>query len=435
MAMLLDQDSFLGTKSELDLFSVPPTQVAIEKGSWYECYPKNTVTREGPYEFEITPDPLYLDLNRNYLHMVLSITKRDGSALAQATDIGFINLIGKTFFQRCKIWLNSTLAFDSSDTYAYRAYLETVLNYGSDAKETHLQAGMYFRDQASRMETVENDGHKSRVEYSKLSRHVELMAPVHSDLFNQDRFLLNNMNVRLELHRNSDEFCLMGFANDVPDVKINVVSIMWYVRKIEVLSSMALGIEAQLNRNVAKYPIRRVVVKTMQILGGRRDSPHNVLFSGQIPRRMVIGCLDKDAFYGKVKKNPFNFKNFNIRQISVSAGGVTYPRNPMILDFQNKRYTRAYLSLFEAINTANEDKGNKITYSNFLSGYTLFGFDLSPDHSDGDYWQLIRDGSTSIRIEFGADTPEDGIRVIVLAEFDNLLTIDRFRNVYMDFTA
>ena len=434
MAMILDQESVLGSKTELDLFSVPPTQVAIENGSWFEVYPKNTVTSEGPYEFQITPDPLYLDLNRNYLHMVLSITKQDGSALADGTDVGFINLIGKTFFKQCKVWINSNLAYDSSDTYAYRAYLETLLNYGSDAKETHLQGGMYFRDQATKMDAVENEGHKNRVELSKASRHVELMCPIHSDVFNQDRFLLNNIDVRLELHRNTDKFCLTSFAAN-PDVKINVISMMWYVRKVDVLKSMALGLEAQLARQPAKYPIRRVVVKTMQILGGRRDSPQSIIFNGQVPRRIIIGCLNKDAFYGDFKKNPFNFQNFNIRQVSVTAGGITYPRNPMLLDFANKRYTRAYLSLFEATNSANEDKGNKITYSNFYSGYTFFGFDLSPDSTDGAHWELIKDGSTSIRIEFAEDTPETGIKCVVLGEFDNLMSIDRFRNVYFDYSV
>ncbi len=435
MAMILDQDSFLATKSELDLFSVPPTQVAIEKGSWFEIYPKNTVTRDGPYEFSLSGDPWYLDLNRNLLHMVLSLTKKDGSALEDTTDVAFINLIGKCFIKQCKVWLNNKLAYDSSDTYAYRAYLETLLNYGSDAKASHLQAGMYYRDTPSKMDEAQNEGHKNRLEFSKGSRHVELMAPIHADPFLQDRFLLNNMEVRLELHRNSDNFCLNSFAAEAPDVQINVVSMVWYVRKVDILKSLALSLERYLLTHTAKFPVRRVVVKTLHIDGGRKDSPNNVIFTGQIPRRMIVGCVDKDAYHGALKKSPFNFKNFSIRQVRVTAGGLTYPRNPMPLDFKNRRYTRAFLSLFDSLNLINEDRSNKIGYSDYHTGYCLFGIDLSADSTDGSHWELVSSGSTSLHIDFDEDTPDTGIKVLILGEFDGVMSVDRYRNCFFDYTV
>ena len=42
------------TKSELDLFSVPPTQTSMEQGSWVEYHPLTTVRDGGPIEFEIS---------------------------------------------------------------------------------------------------------------------------------------------------------------------------------------------------------------------------------------------------------------------------------------------------------------------------------------------------------------------------------------------
>jgi len=434
MSIILDNESFLGSKSELDFFSVPPTQVAIEKGSWFEVYPKNTVTNHGPYEFEITPDPFYLDLNKNYLYMVLSITKTDGTAIAKDSDVAFINCIGKTFFKQCKVWLNSTLAYDSSDTYAYRAYLETLLNYGSDAKATHLQSGLFFYDTGNKMDSPANPGHTARLKFSEESKHVELMCPIHCDIFNQDRFMLNNMNVRLELHRNSDSFAINSFGGD-PGVRINVINMMWYVRKVDVLKSLAVSLESQLSKHPAKYPIRRVAVKTLHISGSRKDTPQNVIFSGQIPRRVLVGLLDKAAFHGAVDKNPFNFKNFGIRQICVTAGGINYPRNPLPLDFDKDMYMRSFMSLFEALNMTGEDKGNEISYKAFKNGYTIFAFDLSADNcADSGYWQLIQDGTTSIKIEFAKDTPPDGLRCIILGEFDNLMTIDKYRNVHFDYS-
>lgn len=439
MAQILDEQSQLMSKAELDLFSVPPTQVAIDNGEYCEIYPKNTVTNDGPYEFQITRDPLYLDLSRNYLHMVVKLTKGDGTDLdalpaAEGLNGVPINLFGKTFFKQVKVWLNNKLAYDSSDTYAYRTYLESELNYGIDAKNTHMQSAMYYRDQAGIMDTWDNSGHKQRGELVKTSKVFEVMAPVHSDIFNQDRLMLSNMDIRLELHRNSDKFALMSFQ-DPADVKVNILSMMWFVRKVRILPSEALMIENHLARHVAKYPIRRVVVKTLHIGGGRRDIPTNTLFMGQIPRRIIMGCVDKDAFFGSMSKNPFNFKPYGIRQVQVIAGGKIYPRNPMVLNFEGNQYTRAYLSLFEALNMENENRSNSISYKDYANGYTFFGFDLTPDNADGSHWGLVEDGSTSIKVEFDKDTPAEGLKMVILAEFDGLLSIDRNRNVYFDYSV
>jgi len=40
-------------KSEIDLFSAPPTQTSVENGNWIECHPLTTVGDDSPIEFEI----------------------------------------------------------------------------------------------------------------------------------------------------------------------------------------------------------------------------------------------------------------------------------------------------------------------------------------------------------------------------------------------
>ena len=138
MAKLLDHQSAPSTKSELDLFSLPPTQVCIDSGYWHVAKLINSCTNEGPYEFRVESDPHFLHLAKNYLYVQLKIVKGDNTNIVSTGDspdsVAPINLIGKTFIRQVKIQLNGKLAFDSGDMYAYRAYLETELNYGPDAK-------------------------------------------------------------------------------------------------------------------------------------------------------------------------------------------------------------------------------------------------------------------------------------------------------------
>ena len=131
MSKLIDHQSVASTKSELDLFSIPPTQVSIENGYWYAARLMNTCTSAGPWQFHVQADPHYVQLNKNYLYMRMKIINADGTnlavaqpahgdvpAVAAAHPVGPINLIGKTLFKQVKVHLNGKLAFNSGDNYA-----------------------------------------------------------------------------------------------------------------------------------------------------------------------------------------------------------------------------------------------------------------------------------------------------------------------------
>ncbi|MCP4053775.1 MAG: hypothetical protein GY739_12070 [Mesoflavibacter sp.] len=293
---------------------------------------------------------------------------------------------------------------------------------------------MYYSDDPGAMDNNTNSGFKARGRWCEASRTFELMGTVHTDLGFQEKLLLNHMDIKLTLYRNSDNFCLITGDGGNLDYKIQVVNMSWFVRKVKLLSTLALGLEAQLQREVARYAVRRLVMKTVHVDSGRMELSDTLIFSGQIPRRLLLACVGSEAYHGSMTTNPFNFEPHAITQIQITAGGVTYPRNPMRLDFVNDRYTRAYISLFETLNIVGDDKSNSIDYEAYKKGFTVFGIDLSPDMSDGGHWELIREGSTYLKINFGAVTPASGIKIIVLGELDNLLMIDAYRNTMFDFT-
>ncbi len=93
-----------GTKSELNLFGIPPTQMVAENCRWNEINLRNACTHTGPYEFHIGPNPQFLHLAKNYLLIELKILKANGNALVHAAADGIvdplagpISVIGKTF--------------------------------------------------------------------------------------------------------------------------------------------------------------------------------------------------------------------------------------------------------------------------------------------------------------------------------------------------
>lgn len=433
---LIDTKSIPSTKSELDLFTVPPTQVVVKRGFWHEIQPLNSVTNEGPYEFTIPPDPHYTQLNKNFIYMQLRIKKPVLPAgTASTPDLAPINLIGKTLFKQVKCFLNGKLISDSSDKYAYRAFLETELNFGYDAKQSHLQSALYFKESGENVDAATNESFKTRSALFKDEKIVEVIAPLHIDLFLQDRYLINYIDMRLELYRNTNAFVMQCFNANITNLELEVRQMKLLIRKVELLDSVNLAIENTLTNYAAKYPVRRVVMTNLHVAHPSRSTPHHTLFSGQLPRRIIFACVDATAYRGTYGKSPFNFQPFGINGVKVICGGQTYPASPLKIDFTKDRFIQAYSHLYEALDLAHENKGNLINMTDYKTSHSFFGFDLTPDEDDSGHWDLIREGSTSIEVEFGKDLPQSGIEIVIYAEFDNLIMIDKHRNTFYDYNA
>ena len=357
--------------------------------------------------FILAPNPQMLQLSKNYLLTEFKIVNEDGTNLgpAQAQGpqpmVGPINYIGATLFKQVKLYINGTEVFDSGDKYAYRAYIETELMYGKEAKESLLQAGMYFPDEPpDHIDDNQNTGLAQRYLPFQRSATVQVMAPIHCDLFAQNRYLVNQTDLRLQIYRNSDAFCLMRPLNN-NNYRLELVNMRWYVKAVNVQNMVNLAIEKTLQTTTVKYPIRRVEVKTLHIAAGRQECPQTPIFNGQIPRRMVLGLVSYNAYMGSRDNSPFNFQPFHMTELSITAAGKTFPHRPLTMDFDNNRFTRAFVQLFEGLGIADENKGNCISLAKFKSGSTLIAFDLSPDEDDGGHWDLIKDGATYINMNFG----------------------------------
>ena len=125
--------------------------------------------------------------------------------------------------------------------------------------------------------------------------------------------MLNNVDLRLVLHRNSDSFCLMSW-HDNAAYKLHVINMRWYMKGVEVSKPIVMGIERTLQQFTAKYPVKRVEVKSFHVTEGRRETPENALFNGQMPKRLVVGCLAAAAYHGSYRLSPFNFQHFGIQE-------------------------------------------------------------------------------------------------------------------------
>ena len=212
------------TLSDTDLFSPSFVQKDIQQGVFEDIYPISKLDDNGPIEF-VTDNATekFLDLANSYIKLKVKIVKNDGSNLDDENVVVPINYLIGTMFNQVDLVLGGTTVSSSNNLYSYRAYLEALLNHGTDSKNSQLQMGLYFKDPAGKLEDVTEAGNsavKQKFDFFKGSKIVELSGQLHCDLFNQGRLMLNGVSLRIILHRNRSPFSLMCAEND-PNYNIN----------------------------------------------------------------------------------------------------------------------------------------------------------------------------------------------------------------------
>ena len=122
-------------------------------------------------------------------------------------------------------------------------------------------------------------------------------------------------------------------------------------------------------------------------------------------------------------------------EISVySDGQQQYGIKPLATNYANQLYVRAYNTLFSGTGKIFRDKGNALDKTAFSKGYALYAFNLTPDLGEDDYFNLTKQESVRLVLKF-RDALTKNVTVIAYAEFQNVIEIDRNRNLIYDFAV
>jgi len=104
-----------------------------------------------------------------------------------------------------------------------------------------------------------NSGLQKRREFVARSPEFDMIGRIHGDIFFQERYMLNEVGMRIKLLRSKDTFCLMGAVGS----KINVTHASLFVRKVKLSPTVFLAHAKSLENSTTKYPINALFAKRL----------------------------------------------------------------------------------------------------------------------------------------------------------------------------
>ena len=92
---------------------------------------------------------------------------------------------------------------------------------------------------------------------------------------------------------------------------------------------------------------------------------------------------------------------------------------------------QGYMTLLQSTGWLFQNSSMDISLSNFKDGHALFGFDITPDESSGNNFQLLEEGRLALEIKLSRAL-QNSVPIIAYVEYDGLIQLDKEKNVYSE---
>ena len=435
---LMDKSSQESIMSELDVFHPGMSKTSIREGEVFELPPEIHPNGLSPLTFEITGNStFYIDLSNTFLHLQCKILKQDGSKLTDTgadVKITHVTNLLHSMISNIRIYMNQK-EIESNPNYDYKAFLSTVLNHGSDAKNSHLTTAKWINDDMEEEHAANFSGPqtakmKARAALLAGSKTLDMIGRPITPLFSQGQYLIPGINLRIEFEFNNPRSILQNVEKDLTtEYKIDIVKAALLVRRLQVHPTIASSHAKMLDDGKkAKYTINRTDVQFFTISPGRQNQTITLINNKQEAKIIIVGLIDHTAKNGSYDHSPFKFENFGLSSINIMMNGSYVLKKPLQVDYQNDIYIRAYMNLLSVAGKSLTDTGNNISLETFKNSLCLYAFDLTPDWCHGVGTHLLRSSDTIAELTF-ASPLANTISVMVYYEYDDMIKIDKMRTV------
>ncbi|XP_041467363.1 uncharacterized protein F54H12.2-like [Lytechinus variegatus] len=413
-----------------------------------------------PFEFVIDKRPhQFLDLNNLFIETTFKLTDNEGAKLENTTDnkkteeLTLINYPNGSIWKNIDLFLNGTQVSDPQPNYAYRAYLDTLVHATKDQQVGEYTAGGWFKDRAGLSGSKRNieqnkfpttvahttNGNnwaavvRNQVYVKPSDNEVRTWGKLHMDLFNQDRYLVPNVEVRLLLTRQPDNFILMSGAS-APEYMLTLTKVKLYCKFLTPSARLLDATERQMGIYGSRYPIERVMVNSYFVPKEALDHQIKNIAVGPMPKLLIVGLVEQGTFAGDMATTPYDFKPMKLQELDLLHDNVRIPFHAYELDNEDGAAAancRPYLESMLAIQSR-WDHIPQISLSEWHDGYRLYAFDMTKTGHPSGAADTLQGGNLDLNLRFSTARTKN-TQVVIYQVYDSNIVITQARDVCVDF--
>ena len=278
-----------------------------------------------------------------------------------------------------------------------------------------------------------NEGLAARAVMVAAGRGSYMVMRPHLEIFSQDLFIPPTVSMRLTLYQARNPFLLKTWERDGAGLiaqinyRMEVMECVFVTKTTEVFPHLEVTHEALVEKgDNMRFYTDKVNLFQLALPAGQLRYHFADVLQTPLPERMLVMLVRQQALNGNYQQNPFDFHHHDLNYVAIKLNNELHNGEAFTPDFQvaNRKFHDEYKSMYEVMGRLLSNQSVGVSYSDYPAGYTIFGFDLTPDGSAGACPNLPTEGK--ITIEFGFRVaPADPLVAIVYVQGDGELQIAR----------
>ena len=221
--------------------------------------------------------------------------------------------------------------------------------------------------------------------------------------------------------------CLQSFRNRKFG-RLVIDDIYLYVCKRQFTNKVVVAHAGIMEETKATYPFKCTEVRAYNGNKGNTEVTIENPYKSKIPTRFILEIVNANSYIGNWRKNPLNFKHYDISSAAFYIDDESIAKQPYKLNPSDGKFIEPFMELYSILVKAGEDVDIGISAENYLEGTFLLPFDITPTSAANmEYLGRKTGGNCRIELQFHKPLPHN-IMIITYAIFPMELQIDMARN-------
>lgn len=379
------------------------------------------------FEFTIEPnEDTFVHLSTLTLHAKLKVQSANGTNLtALSHKPAFVNNIIASLWSSVVVKINGhELNPLSAHHPGYKAMIANLLSYNPDGARQLAPGGFQVED-GEHNETLD-DNYKQFQYWTvnlKQSTLVDISGPLPLDICSLDNMLAPGVKLEIVLEPSPEAFHLMC-SHETAMFKTTFQDMFLQFRRVRMTPQFTNEVLASSRKVEHRYIGPYTHLSSYEVPKGSTMHVVPLYPTGHVlPKHLVVAQVPTKNFRGTLGTNPYVFPHYDLVHLAVRSNNVVAVDSELTPDFANHLVAREYFRLCtQTGKRGSTSEGTLITEDNFVKNHTLFPFDLTPDECNARHLHLSRTAKLDLEMRW-KKALEDNVTVLVLATFDQIITI------------
>jgi hypothetical protein len=359
----------------------------------------------------------FCDLKNATVYIKGQLKVNDGTKVPTSAGALLVRHTYCALFEAVTVFVGKSFTECHTHTFPFASLINIFKENVNHQMSTAPLAGTSFESKSTSVNDYTTQ--VARLTVFQGSKDVELISNTHIPFFQTPGYVPPNTALRIKYRRSQPAFYTLvadaaadkGYRFDIETMYLRIPTVRIMPQINQHLSELRQSVNARLYFD-------NYIAKRYSIPADTQIRTFNSIFTGNLPKMLLMSLYKEDSFVGSNVTDPFFTSSEKLKTLFININGFTVKR--FDIDMENKLYGSAYKSLVDGMGAFG--KSFCISHKMWGMGNSYYVADFLNCETSGSVCtdELVIQGSLDIQVEFSEKTSDSQVLLVIAMGTDSM---------------